>query len=254
VDKVLNIILAHQPGAMIERILTYWRGVASAENVLLAYGGKENDFESIAHEPKLFISDERLRTRDHQREAQSYSAVFKQVSDWLSRSSRAIDFLALFEFDHLPLVRDLNARQISRMQAEGADVLGYHLARVDNTSHPHYLHYAANSEFARFFKNLSVRDDPYVVLTMFGTGSCWTREAFDSMANFDEPFPVYFEIYLPTLAHHLGFRLRDYGDQDRFISNLGDRSGEVELARSKGAWTLHPVKTLPIPISSMASN
>jgi hypothetical protein len=249
----LNVVLCHQDATTVQRVVAYWSGLMNSETVLIAHGGVTEDFESIAHEPKLFISDERLRTRDHQREAQSYSAVFKEVSQWLRQSSRAIDFVTLFEFDHLPLVSDLNARQLSRMQKERADVLAYHLARVDETSHPHYLHYGANSEFAQFFQRLSMRDEPMVVLSMFGTGSCWTREAFDAVAQFDEPFPIYFEIYLPTLAHHLGFRLRDYGDQDRFVTNLGDRSREVESVRQQGAWTLHPVKILPARISSMAS-
>ncbi len=222
-------------------------------NLLVAYGGSPCSFDRIHFEDRVFIDDPNLRTLDHQREAQSYTAVFKEVSAWLRNRSRAIDFVTLFEFDHLPLVRDLNARQIARLTTEGADVLAYHLARVDDTSHPHYLHYAANRDFARFFRELSVRENPSTVLSMFGTGSCWTREAFDEVAKFAEPFPVYFEIYLPTLAHHLGFRLRDYGDQDIFVSNLGDRSREVDSARKQGAWTLHPVKTLPAALSSVST-
>jgi hypothetical protein len=74
------------------------------------------------------------------------------------------------------------------------------------------------------------------------------------LAHQDEPFPVYFEIYLPTLAHHLGFRIRDYGDRDILDSNLGDRRHEVSSAPNRGAWTLHPVKTLPAVLSSVRAN
>ncbi|HWY41399.1 MAG TPA: hypothetical protein VNX27_11460 [Chthoniobacterales bacterium] len=243
--NVLNVVLSHQPPADVDRLVGYWNSLLDLGNVVIAYGGPRSSFDRIAFNKKIFIGDPNLRTQDHQREAQSYTAVFKEASLWLRNRSDAIHFVTLFEFDHLPLVRDLNARQVKRLQTEGADVLAYHLARVDDTSHPHYLHYAANGEFIRFFRKLSVRDDPSVVLSMFGTGSCWTHEAFDAIGAFIEPFPVYFEIYLPTLAHHLGFRLRDYGDQNTFVSNLGDRSGEVESAKNQGAWTLHPVKTLP---------
>src|SRR5207237_8494592 len=118
----------------------------------------------------------------------------------------------------------------------------YHLRRVDGTSHAHFLYYAANAQFARFVRRVSVRNDNNVVLSMFGTGSCWKRQAFDTIAQFEEPFPIYFELYLPTLAHHLGFRLRDYAGQDAFVSNLGDRSAEIQKARESGAWSLHPVK------------
>lgn len=251
--KVLNVVLSHQPAGDVDRLVEYWNSLLGAGSLLVAYGGSRDSFDQIRFTDRVFIGDPNLRTLDHQREAQSYTAVFKEAAAWLQNRSHAIDFVTLFEFDHLPLVRDLNAHQLERMKTEGADVLAYHLARVDDTSHPHYLHYAANRDFARFFRELSVRDDPNIVLSMFGTGSCWTRQAFEEVAKFAEPFPVYFEIYLPTLAHHLGFRLRDYGDQDIFVSNLGDRSSEVDSARKQGAWTLHPVKTLPAALSSVST-
>jgi hypothetical protein len=234
-------------------LLDYWEALLGTENVLVAYGGPRGSFDQIRFQNKVFVEDPNLRRLDHQREAQSYTGVFKETARWLRDCSDGIDFVTLFEFDHVPLVGDLNAHQVARMQSERADVLAYHLARVDETSHPHYLYYGANADFVRFFRRLSVRDDPMIVLSMFGTGSCWTREAFDAVAKFDEPLPIYLEIYLPTLAHHLGFRLRDYGDQDAFVSNLGDRSKEVELARNRGAWTLHPVKTLPSVLSSISA-
>ena len=49
---------------------------------------------------------------------------------------------------------------------------------------------------------------------------------------------------LPTLAHHLGFRLRDFGDQSRFVWGEGDVAA-IPRARAEGAWTIHPVKTWP---------
>lgn len=251
--NVLNVALSHQPPGEVDLLVSYWNSLVGNGDLLIAYGGPRGSFDQIRFADKVFVDDLNLRTLDHQREAQSYTAVFKEVSHWLRNRSNVIDFVTLFEFDHLPLARDLNARQLERMQAERADVLAYHLTRVDGTSHPHYLYYAANSQFARFFRDLTVREDPAVVLSMFGTGSCWTREAFDAVAGFEEPFPVYFEIYLPTLAHHLGFRLRDYGDQDRFVTNLGDRSSEVDSVRNQGAWTLHPVKTLPAALSSVST-
>ena len=79
---------------------------------------------------------------------------------------------------------------------------------------------------------------------MFGTGSFWTRTAFDAVAATAEPFPIYLEIYLPTVAHHLGFRLRDWREQNRHISSLGNFVYAIDQARREGAWALHPVKTL----------
>ena len=251
-ESVLNVVLSHQPPADVDRLATYWESLLENGDVVVAYGGPHESFGHIQFQKKLFIDDASLRTLDHQREGQSYTAVFKEVSRWLKASAHPVDFVTLFEFDHVPLVNDLNLRQVERMRAKRADVVAYHLARVDGTSHAHYLYYAANAEFARFLRNVSVRNNHDVVFSMFGTGSCWTREAFDAVAEFNEPFPIYFELYLPTLAHHLGFRLRDYASQDAFVSNLGDRSPELQTARERGAWNLHPVKDLT-PLLSASS-
>jgi len=79
---------------------------------------------------------------------------------------------------------------------------------------------------------------------MFGSGSFWTREAFEAVAAQAEPMPIYLELDLPTLAHHLGFRVRDLPDQNQFVCVRPDRTEEREIARRKGAWALHPVKYL----------
>jgi len=248
-QSVLNVVLSHQAPSEVDELAGYWRSLIGDNSLLIAYGGPPEFFDEIQFNSKLFIADSSLRTLDHQREGQSYTSVFKEVSDRLRTGFKDVAFVTLFEFDHLPLVPDVNVRQIELMQDEQADVIAYHLARIDGTSHPHYLHYAAKIEFTRFFEKLSVRADRRVVLSMLGTGSCWKREAFEAVAGLSEPFPIYFEVYLPTLAHHLGFRLRDCAGQDMFVSNLGDRSAEIISARSRGAWSLHPVKQLPEPLS-----
>lgn len=240
--NVLNLLLAHQDAASCHAVIQRAKGIALDGTLLLAYGGKAEDFEKIDHKPKIFIQDERLRTQDHQRETQSYAGIFRATADWMN--TRSFDFVHFFEYDHLPLVSDLNDRQVARLRAEGADVLGYHLARIDDTSHPHFLQNAAFPEFREFFRRISGRSHPDVVLSMIVTGSLWTREAFEAVAKLEQPCLSYFEIYLPTLAHHLGFRVRDYGEQGQFVLASGDWSRRIDEAKRKGAWTLHPVKKL----------
>jgi len=57
-----------------------------------------------------------------------------------------------------------------------------------------------------------------------------------------EPFRVYLEIYLPTLAHHLGFRVRDVPEQGRFVTVTPERGAILDELRAAGAWAAHPVK------------
>lgn len=244
IPNVLNIILTHQSPAAIERMLDWWKDRVPLETVLLMYGGPAENFEAIVHRWKVFIDDKRLRTRDHQRELQSYTQLFHAVDNFLQHEAKDFEFIHFAEYDHLPIVPDLNTRQIERLKEERADVIGFHLHRVDGTSNAHFLYHASNEKFNEYWSRITCREEPEVVLSMFGSGSFWKREAFAAVASQTEPFPIYMEIFLPTVAHHLGFRVRDYGTQDEFVGVLKDKTAEIDKARKRGAWTLHPVKSL----------
>lgn len=241
-NRVLNLLLTHQDGPAVRRMLAWWRDYAPTENVLVVFNGREDTFASLDHPSKIRVEDPRLRTTDHVRERQGYTGVFQAAARWLA----GWDFTHVHfaEYDCLPIMPDLNRRQLARLEEERADVLCYQLQRVDGTNWPHVLYHDRLPGFVEHWERLSVREDKRVVLSMLGSSSFWTREAFDAVAARQEPFPIYLEIYLPTLAHHLGYRLRDWGEQNRHVKSLGDFADRIEEARRDGAWTLHPVKTL----------
>jgi len=244
VSKVLTLLLSHQPPRTLERVLDRWRTVAGAKEILLAYGGTAENFSHIVHEAKVFVSDPRLRTRDHQREYQSYTSVLQEASTWLNDRS-SIEYIHFVEFDQLPLVAELDERLQRRIDEKSADLLAHHLHRVDDTGHPHYLYHAQKAAFHQWIAEVTVRAEKNAVFSMLGTGSFWRRECFNAVAKLEEPFPIYFEIYLPTLTHHLGFRVASWEDQSAFITNRPSASLNFANAQKAGAWTLHPIKTLP---------
>lgn len=167
---------------------------------------------------------------------------------WL-RTRPQFEYVYLTEYDHVPLVPDLHERMLERASSEKADVLAHHLHRIEGTNHPHYLFHSSEERFHRYFESISAREDKRVILSMLPTGSFWSREAFEAVASREEPIPVYVELYLPTLAHHLGYRVRELPEQNPFVLASGDRVREIDSARAAGAWTLHPVKMLPVPSS-----
>lgn len=240
---VLNLILSHQSAGAVGRMIDRWSECVDRDSIVIAHGGEQRDFDAIAHEKKLFVDDARLRTRDHQREFQSYTQLLQMAAELLKKNPQ-VQFVYFAEYDHLPLVAELNQRQIARLSEEKADLLAFHVHRVDDTNNPHSLYHSADPRFMRFWAEMTRRTEPEVVLSMFGTGCFWTREAFCALAGIEEPFPIYMEIYLPTLAHHLGFRVRDFAEQNRFVRALEKEICGIDQARKQGAWTLHPVKRL----------
>lgn len=237
----LTIILTHQPEALVETMAGWWRQHVSDGELLVAYGGTRERFERLHVPAKVYVEDARLRTRDHQRERQSYAGVFAAAAAWIQGRPEFRRILFV-EFDCIPLCGDLLDRLDARMELERADMLGCRLERVDGTNHPHYLYHSADPQFGRFLAGLTRRADASVVLAMLGCLSYWNREAFLAVAGVQEHLPLYLELALPTLAHHLGFRVRNLTDQSPFVQPLGDLTGELEVLRSRGAWVAHPVK------------
>ncbi len=221
-------------------MVAWWSQFTGPDQLLVLHGGSGPDFEGVDFAQKLHIDDARLRTVDHQREMQSYTAVLQIAAAWLRDKDFSHVYLA--EWDHLPLVKDFNQKQVGLMQSEGADLLGHHLLRVDGTNQPHYLYHLSNPSFRAYWPEVTCRNEPSTVLSMFGSGSFWTRECLEAVAAVGEAFPMYLEIFLPTLAHHLGFRVRDFGAQNLFVRNGGNFQSQVDSARQAGAWTIHPLK------------
>jgi len=155
-SRVINVVLCHQDAKTVETLLDLWHQTTSTDSILIAHGGARSDFETIKHRNKIFLDDPRLRVRDKQRERQSYHGIWRATSQWLTSSPHNFDFVHVIEFDHVPLVEDLNERQIELLNNEKADVLAYHLQRIDQTSHPHYLYHRRNPRFHGFFREISV--------------------------------------------------------------------------------------------------
>ncbi len=242
--RVLNLILTHQSADQINRTLGWWRARAPGAEILLLVTSRDTDLAKIDHSHMVVVDDKRLHTRDHSREFQSYTPAFAAASDWLKNQS--FDYLHFAEYDHLPMLADFNARQESLLLAENADVLCFELARVDDTNQAHYVYHKHNPSFHAFWESMSCRSDRRTVLSMLGSGSFWSRAAFDAVAAQAEPFRVYLELWLPTLAHHLGFRVRPFvGEQASGCVSAFVSKDLLEVAQRRGAWTAHPVKVLP---------
>jgi hypothetical protein len=238
--RVLNVVLTHLDGERLVRTKERWRNVCKEEDLWIAFGGKRRNYDRIGMERSVFIGDASLRREDNQREKQSYTGIFQAMAPVIQRERP--DYVYLCEYDHVPLRSDLNALQVAEMKSEGADVMGHWLYRVDGTSHYHMLYHQSDPDFLRFWESVSRRQEKGVILSMFGSGSFWRREAFLRVAEEEEKIPCYLELYLPTLAHHLGFRVRCWDETRHMISNLPNPGWTIGEALRRGAWTIHPVK------------
>ena len=238
--RVLNLVLTHLDGEHLVRLRQRWAGVCREEDLWIAFGGEKSRYGSLGLERKVFVDEGGLKRMDNQREMQSYTGIFRAMAPVIERERP--DFIYLCEYDHLPLRPDLKALQVAEIIAERADVMGHFLGRIDGTGHPHYLQHSADPDFHRYWESVSLRENKQVVLTMFGSGSFWSREAFLAISKQEQKIPCYVELYLPTMAHHLGFRVRCWDETRHMISNLPSRKWTIEAARNRSFLSIHPVK------------
>lgn len=240
---ILWVILVHQNPEKVHALQGYWKSLGYSDGrTLFVHAGKRSDFESLQVPNKVFVQDEWIRTARHPLEKQSYAGVFREVSSWMK--GRDFEYVALVEYDHVPLIADWGDKLRALMGVERADVLCHHLTRVDGTNASHYLYHQHDPRFSTLFDGFSVREDRGVVFNAIMTGSFWRRVAFDAVAAIPEAFPVYLELYLPTVAHHLGYRVRGFGDQDRYVQVVAMEDPFSEKWVDQGAWSLHQVKSL----------
>lgn len=238
--RVLNVVLTHLDGEPLARTIAHWKGICPEQDLWIAFGGKRRRFDRVGMDRAVFVGDPTLRREDNQREKQSYTGIFRAMAPVIEREKP--DYVYLCEYDHVPLRPDLNAVQVAEITAEGADVMGHWLYRVDGTGHYHMLYHQSDPCFLPYWQSVSRREDKGVVLSMFGTGSLWSREAFLAVAAKEQEIECYLELYLPTLAHHLGFRLRCWNETRHMISNLPSRKWTIEEARKRNCLTIHPFK------------
>lgn len=244
-DSLLWAILVHQQPGTIQDLLSYWKALGyPLERMLLVHAGNEEDFKALDVPNKVFVPDKEIRTIHHPLERQSYHGVFREVSAWMR--GRDFSAVALVEYDHLPLVPDWGEKLCGVMELEQADVLCHHLTRVDDTNASHYLYHLQDPRFRELWKGVSVREEKGVFLDAVMTGSLWKRAAFEAVAVRREPFPVYLELYLPSLAHHLGYRVRRCSGQDAFVQVIPMEEPFSKSWVGRGAWSLHQVKSLAV--------
>jgi len=239
-ERTLFVVLGHGAPEAFTTTIKLWQRAAGEGCLLLVHGGKLRDFEALDYGDKVWVDDPRLRTRSHPVERQSYCGAWREVARWVE--SRNFDAVYWAEFDELPLVAELGSRLTEIMSLEKADVLARRLKRVDGTNDAHWLYHEKEQSFREVFEKVSCRDNPRIVLSMLGTGSLWKRKAFLEVAEHPEGEPCYLELFLPTMAHHLGYRVRDFGEQSRFIGFDPKSNDELLEEIRAGAWTVHPVK------------
>ena len=242
--STLNLLLTHLPADDVDGQLRLLRAVAPGSRFAVCHGGDRSAFEGVAEVDKAFVDDPSLRGAA--RSFQSYDVTLSVVhAHWLVREP-SIDAVYLFEFDHLVLRADFETALRDLAARTGADLLGKNAAVRTGTNWHHYTRFRRDETLLAHLRRVSVRDDP---TRMFGLVACalWlSRAAIESYVAVGAHPPCYGELYVPTLVHHLGYRVVDVDAVSDLYKHVRwtpeHDAAEAEALRRAGVTFVHPVK------------
>lgn len=237
--EVLWVVLTHRGEEHYQRLKQVWDRVGGT--VLWVWGGEKGCDSFLPADRRVWVEDSWLRTRFHPVERQSYLGVWQAVSRWME--GQPWGSIGFFEDDHLPLAANLGCRLKTMLLTAQGDVIFHRLRQIDGTNSSHLLTHRLDPQFETFWREVSVRRDGTVIWEALVTGSFWRREAWDAVAHLQQPMRIYLEIFLPTAAHHLGWRVRGFDAREsRWVGVVPWKSSQVQEAREAGVTGLHPLK------------
>jgi hypothetical protein len=239
----LNVLLTHQDAVAVDANLGYLHAVAPQARFVVAHGGSRSDYDGVRHAEKVFLDDPTLRAAP--RTHQSYHVAFSALADAFVRDDPAIDSMYVFEWDHIVLRPDFEAPLNALAARTGAAFLGKTCVDRTATNWHHYTRYRRDEALLAHLREHSVRDDPTRLFGTLGNGFWLTREALEAYVAVSDRPVVYGELYVPTILHHLGFRVAEIpGDLYRHVRYEPEVTlGELLALKRAGGWFAHPFKT-----------
>jgi hypothetical protein len=247
--SLLTVVLTHLDAPGVEQQLAYLRGLAPQSRFVVCHGGERSEFDRLAAESEIadavFVADPQLRRYGDISFKEAIPAVHAR---WIE-ADPDIELVQWLEFDQLILRADFEESLAALAKRTGAGLLGKAAGPRNDTNWPHYLRYRGHEQLDRFVEAVSRRDDLGARYGSFGAGMVFTREAFDAVAAVIGDAPgMMQEALVPTLVHHLGFRVVD-------VNELGDLYAGIRWrplytledaleAKRAGRTFVHPFKRM----------
>jgi hypothetical protein len=242
--STLTVVLTHLDARQVDDRMALLHALAEDARLVVAYGGERSEFERIDWDEKFFVDDPTLRgPKEH---LQSLTRIFESAWHEYFVDNAELDSLYLIEYDHLVLDAAFEHRLRAVALDAGADLLGKTCVDRTATNMEHYVRFRRDRRLLGHLRKLSVREDPERLFGCLGDGLWLSRRALEAYVEVGEHPPCYCEIYVPSLLHHLGFRVVDldaHSDLYDHVRWLPEYSAAeaLELALA-GAVFVHPAK------------
>lgn len=204
---------------------------------IAAYGGSSAGFDDLAWWPRIFVREPTFHAPGGNMECHGY---LRQVRRAAFRRDRS-ESVYFTEYDHAVLTP--NYAKIVEFKLRGCDFVGKITCATCDSEWMHSQRWYEDTALLDFLKGVSVRPPEKNYLRgCLGNGYAMTWEVLDTFCSINH-YPAFYEVYVPTVIHHLGFSLGDFGAAYKYVSCTPHRGTEFVLAAlAEGAPFVHPYK------------
>jgi hypothetical protein len=241
----LTAILTHLKPELVEAELDYLHALAPDSRFAVCHGGRREDFDRLPTGSGVFIEDPSLRGPHFDKSINDTLSVLYEV---YVRDDPAVEFLYLAEYDQLILRADFEDTLAGLSRRHNAGLVAKAVSCRDDSNWPHHLRVLHDERLNAFIAAISVRDDPSTRWGCLGTGILLRRDALEAFCALRDAPHYYIELFLPTIVHHLGFRVLDadaVSDVYATIRWLPEYGVGETLAEARAGRTfVHPFKRL----------
>jgi hypothetical protein len=242
---LLTAVRTHLDGASVARQLDYLRALAPRSRFVACHGGRREDVESLPAGDALFVDDPTLRGWLYD---QSLNGVLDALWEGPVRDDPEIDLVYVVEYDHLILSPDFERRLAALAETSGAGLVAKSASPRNDTNWSHHVRFRDDERLSAFVAAISQREDPGVRFGCLGPALLLRRDALEALCSLPDPPPCYFELYVPTVVHHLGFEILDVDAVSDLYAGVRwvPEYGVEEAIRAKraGRAFVHPFKRL----------
>lgn len=241
-DRLLKVVVSHLEADAVDEHLAYLETLCPGP-ILLCHGGTPERFAAVRWPRKRFLAHPGLRSPAAT--FQTYDEALEAAHEVLE-ADRRIDAIVVLEYDQVPLAPGLDEAVLALLEQTGAGLVGKTAVDRTATNWWHRVRYRDDPALLEHLRRVSVREDPTRIYGCLGTGFAMTREALAAYVAVEHPDGIYNELYVPTLVHHLGFRVEDvdvHGDlyaHVRFEPSY--TPAEARALRDAGVLVVHPYK------------
>ncbi len=220
----------------------YHQTLDPSVDLLLAYGGPEDNFDKITWQQKIFIADPRLRGPT---DRQNYCHWLRAATAWAKDHKVIPDAVFFTETDH-PMLKEGYGKELIRiLETSRCGFLGKWCSNREGSNSYFYLRHRENSALRSALRKASGVDDSPIYEAL-ATGMLFRWEVLERAQAESIDIPVFTEVVIPSMVRALGYQLGCFDRHSTFMKSVRYRPNmtpnEVAVAKGSGCWCCHPFK------------